>query len=156
MEFENLSDTYRKLKLDHPSLQRQVLLALAVKTMNVPLGPEGIVPSSLVFVEFPRLRSFEGPIIPRATLAQRARAAQDARRLMAEHLDQTRVKRALQHQTPQATAITYQSGDKVLVWREKLVENRTSEWIGLYTVCSYDASARIVLVQANPESRHER
>ena len=64
-----LRDTYRKLKLDHPSMQRQVLLALAVKAMNDTLGPEGYVPSSLVFGEFPSLRTFVGPIIPHPTLA---------------------------------------------------------------------------------------
>ena len=31
--------------------------------MNDTLGPEGIVPSSLVFGEFPSLRSIVGPII---------------------------------------------------------------------------------------------
>ena len=29
-----LEDTYRKLELDHPSMQRQVILALSVKAMN--------------------------------------------------------------------------------------------------------------------------
>ena len=35
---------YRKLKLDPQSAQRQVLLALAVKALNVTLGLERIVP----------------------------------------------------------------------------------------------------------------
>ena len=48
-----LRDTYGKLKFDHPSLQRQVLLALAVKAINDTLGPEGVIPSALVFGEFP-------------------------------------------------------------------------------------------------------
>ena len=94
-----LRDTYRKLKLDHPSMQRQVLLALAVKAMNDTLGPEGFVPSSLFFGEFPSLRTFIGPIIPRPTLAERAHTAQAARRLMAKHLAQTRIHRALKHNT---------------------------------------------------------
>jgi len=98
-----LRDTYRKLKLDHPSMQRQVLLAVAVKAMNDTLGPEGVVPSALVFGEFPSLRTFEGPVIPRPSLAERALAAQEARRYMARHLAEVRIKRALHHQTPSAT-----------------------------------------------------
>ena len=143
-----LRDTFRKLKIGHPKMQRQLLLALAVKAMNDTLGPEGTVPSALVFGEFPRLRSFEGPIVPRPALAERAEAAQEARPYMAKHLAQVRVK--------QATDRTYQPGDKVLVWREKLVENQIGEWIGPYTVTNYDAQAKIVLVQKDENSHHER
>ena len=151
-----LRDTYRKLKLDHPSMQRQVLLALAVKAMNDTLGPEGIVPSSLVFGEFPSLRSFVGPAVPRPTLAERAEAAQEARQLMAKHLAQVRINRALKHNTPVATDRVFQPGDKVLLWREKVVENRIGEWVGPYTVKSFDENSRIVLVQKSEDAPHER
>ncbi len=151
-----LRDTYGKLKFDHPSLQRQVLLALAVKAINDTLGPEGVVLSALVFGEFPCLLSFGGPVVPRASLAKRALAAQDARRHMARHLAQGQIKRSLHHQIPQSADRTYQSGDNLLVWREKLVENRIGELTGPYTVCSYDASAHIVQVQKEPDSPHER
>lgn len=69
-------------------MQRQLLLASAVKAMNDTLGPEGLVPSALVFGEFPSLRSFEGPIIPRPSLSEKALIAQEARRLMSKHLAQ--------------------------------------------------------------------
>ncbi len=36
---EMLRDTYRKLKIDHPSMQRQLLLAIKVKGMNDTIGP---------------------------------------------------------------------------------------------------------------------
>ena len=75
---------------------------------------------------------------------------------MSKHLAESRVKRALRHHTPQAADIIYQPGDKVLVWREKLVESRIGEWIGPYIVCSYDAAAQIVLVQKEPGASHER
>ena len=65
-----LRDTYRKLKLDLSFMQRQVLLALAVKAMNDTLGPEDLVPSSLVFNEFTCLRTFVGPVISRKSLAE--------------------------------------------------------------------------------------
>ena len=84
-----LHDTYRKLKLDHPSLQRQVLLTLAIKAMNDTLGPKGFVPSALVLGEFPDLRTFTGPTVTRSSLAERAEATQEARRHMARHYAQT-------------------------------------------------------------------
>ncbi len=123
-------------------MQRQVLLALSLKAMNETLGPEGIVSSSLVFGEFPSLRKFTGPVIPRPSLAERAMVAQETRRLTSKHLSQARVRRALVHQTPQATNVTYQPGNKVLVRREKLVENRIGEWVCPYICTSFDAGSK--------------
>ena len=124
--------------------------------MNDALGPDGTVLSSLVFDEFPRLRAFEVPFIPRASLAERSLAAQEARCLMAKYLAQARVKRALHHQTPRRADVNYQPDHKFLLWREKLLENGIVEWIGTYTVCSFDAAARIVLVQEKPDACKER
>ena len=44
----------------------------------------------------------------------------------------------------------------MLVWREKVVENRIGEWVGPYTVKSFDENSRIVLVQKTEEALHER
>ena len=151
-----LRDTYRKLKIDQQSMQRQLLLALAVKAMNDTLGPERIVPSALVFGEFSSLRTLGGAVIPNPTLGERAEAAQKALSHVAKHLAQARVERALNHNTPPATDRTYQPGEQVLIWREKLIENRIGEWVGLYTVTCYDAQTKIVLVQKNADSPHER
>ncbi len=136
-------------------MQRHVLLALAVKAMKDRLGPQGIVPSALVFGAFLGLYSFWGPIVHRSSLAERALAAHEARHYTAKHLAQFLVKRVLQHQNPQATDQNYQSGDKGLVWREKLVEKRIGEWTGTYVAFRYEASARIILVQKESESPQE-
>ena len=153
---KQLRDTYLKLRLDYPKVQRQVLRALVFKATNDTLGPEGIVPSALVFREFPSLRSFQGPVIPRPSPAERASAAQNARRLMAKYLAQSSVKRAMHHQTPQAADRTYQPGDEVLIWRENIDENRIGQCLGPYKVISFDASARIVLVQKEINYPYER
>ena len=81
-----LRETSRKLKIDFPSMQRQFLLVMAVEATNDPLGPEGTVPSALVFGEFPSLRSFTSTVVPRPTLAESAQAALKARRYMSQHL----------------------------------------------------------------------
>ena len=72
---EPLFHIYLKLKADSPSMQRQVLLALAVKSMSNTLGPEGIVPSSVVF-----------GLLKDRLLADRASAAQDVRRIIGKHI----------------------------------------------------------------------
>lgn len=58
-------------------MQHQLLLALGIKGINDAQGPNGHVPSSLEFIEFPRIRTFEGPLVPRPTLGERAEAAHE-------------------------------------------------------------------------------
>ena len=124
--------------------------------MNDSLGPEDIVPSALVFGEFPSLRTFQGPVIPHSTLAERAEVALKARRYISRHFADNKIQRDLQHNTLPAADRDYSPGDKVLIWWEKQVENRIGEWIGPYTVVSYDAEARIVLVQLSADAQYER
>ena len=70
-----LHDIYLKLEIDYPYMKRQMLLALSTSAINDAIGPEGIVPSSLMFREFQSLRSQFGLIFPRPTLAERTQAA---------------------------------------------------------------------------------
>ena len=102
------------------------------------------------------MRTFEGLVIPRPTLAERAEVSLEARRYMARHFAQKKIQRALRHNTPPATDRDYTPGDQVLVWREKKVENRIGEWVGPYTVISYDSEAKIVMVQKSVEAKYER
>ncbi len=110
-----LRDTNRKLKLYHPTMQRQLLLALSVKAMNDTLGAEGIIPSALVFGEFTSLRTCEGYVIPQPSLTERAEAALNGRRYMAQHLAQTRIQRPLRHNPPSATDRDHRPGENELV-----------------------------------------
>lgn len=133
-----LRDTYRKLKLDCPSMQRQLLIVLAVKSMNGTLGPEGIVPWALFFGDLSSLRSLRGSVIPRPSKAERAEAAQQPRRYMTENLAKLKVKRAIHYKMLHASDRIYQPEDEVLVWSEKLIENRIGEWLRNWSLYSYD------------------
>ena len=53
-----LRNTFRKLKLDFPTAGDTTLLAMSVKAMIDTLGPEGCVPSTLVFGVYPSLNIF--------------------------------------------------------------------------------------------------
>ena len=41
----------------------------------------------------------------------------------------------------------------MLVWREKLVENRIGEWVGPYIVLSQDTDAKIIVVQLDAQAQ---
>ena len=75
---------------------------------------------------------------------------------MTKSLAQAKISCALRHNTPPAAKLTYQPGDEVLVWREKVVENRICQWLGPYTVVTFDANAKIVAVRKDANSALER
>lgn len=50
-----LRSTFRKIKASRADANKRLALALSVKAMNDTLGPEGLVPSALVFGEFPQI-----------------------------------------------------------------------------------------------------
>lgn len=60
---------------------------------------------------------------------------------------QLRLKRALHHAVQPASDRAYQPGDRVLVWREKQVNNRIGEWLGPLTVVSYQLEKKLVFVK---------
>ena len=65
---------------------------------------------------------------------------------MEKCMAELRVRRALNHSTPNASIRAYSPGDQVLVWRERVVDNRIGEWTGLFTVIAADEAKKIVFV----------
>ena len=63
-----------------------------------------------------------------------------------------RVNRALRHQVPTAANAMFDPGDKVLVWREKIVNNRIGEWMGPYIVDKFDQDKKLVFVRYNDDT----
>lgn len=115
---QTLRQAFRKLRLDHPKIGIRLLLSVAVKALNDTIGPDGVVPSALLFGEYPLIRTFDKPRMPNPKLVQRALIAQQARKLMAQNMAKARVTRAIKHNTLPADYAIYQPGDRVLVWRE--------------------------------------
>ena len=111
------------------------------------LGPEGCVPSTLVFGEYP------APIVSgvkrarKVTIEDRSKIAETARKEMERHMATLKLKRAFKHNVPPAADIPFDVGDKVLVWREKIVNNLIGEWVGPFTVESFDLRRRFVHVR---------
>ena len=71
-----------KLLEDHPNLKKNVLLAISVKAINDTLGPKSIIPSVLVFGEFPSIRALIEQNMIHATLSERKITTQETCKLM--------------------------------------------------------------------------
>lgn len=144
---EPLRSTFRKIMKSRPDVEKSFALSLSVKAMNGTLGPEGLVPSVLVFGEFPQIRNKSEIRRERPSLLERSEIAAVARKEMAERMAELRMRRALHHDVPPSCERTYEPGDKVLVWREKLIANRIGEWLGPYDVDSVDYDKKLVFIR---------
>ena len=135
---EPIRRTFRKLRTDHPKLKKEFLLSLSFKACSDTLESEGVVPSALVFRESTSLRSFLGPKILRATLAERTEAALTAHKDMAYTQAQSKLKREFKYQSSSYKNHIYSPEDKVLVWRQKIVNNCIGEFIGPFIVLHHN------------------
>lgn len=66
---------------------------------------------------------------------------------MDHHMAKLRVPRALRHNIPNAAGIEYEIGQRVLIWREKMVANRIGEWMGPYVVEGVNREGKQVYVK---------
>ena len=76
---------------------------MSVRAGNITLGPDGFVPSALLFDEFPTVGTILGPWVPRQALTECAKAEQRARKLMAQELAAANIKRSITHKTSPET-----------------------------------------------------
>ncbi len=91
-----------------------------------------------------------------SSLVKFSLVAQDVWLCVAKHRALVDSKKALQHQNQMQKNRTYLLSNKVLVWRETLVENRIWEWTGRCLGCSYDTSGRSIIVKNELESPDKR
>ena len=66
---------------------------------------------------------------------------------MSKQLAKIKVKHEENHRTPKATDHVYQSGNQVLVWAEKQINNRVSMYRSPFTVFSSDADSKIAVIE---------
>ena len=70
---------------------------------NYTLAPDEIVPSAILFGQFPTVRTILGPRVPRPRLTERARISQRARKLITQELAAAKIKRSIKHKAPSGT-----------------------------------------------------
>ena len=68
---------------------------------------------------------------------------------MAQEFAAARIKRSMKHKKLSATDHIYSPGDYVLVWREKIVNNRIGQLISLCTVLTFEPASKIVILDQN-------
>ena len=75
---------------------------------------------------------------------------------MAHEMAKIKLARAKKHKIPTSADRGYALEDKVLFWREKIVNNRVGEFIDPLTVISYDEFSKIVLVKDETFTAHRK
>lgn len=117
---------FRVIRSQCPKLDPEIALRLAVKASNDTLGPDGRVPSRLVYGVDPALAVVNAKIP-----AQReCMAALEAEtREMATITAELRIQQALRSKLPPATKYDIKPGDDVLIYRED-----DKEWMGPHRV----------------------
>ena len=113
---------FYKVRTDHPTVRKELLLRIAIKAMNDTIGEDGLVPSLLVLGIVPIF-----PILNTNLPQQqeRMKALITARQEMNSIIAERRVTTALQKSFPSSIDRVYKKGDEILVFREK-----TKRWTG--------------------------
>lgn len=122
---------YGKITSDNPTISSEQASCLSIRTIYDTTGPNGLVPTLLVFRLMPRL-----PIRPHSLPDQVdwLKAIKDAREETARMISQLRFVTAIASNTASAADSDIRIGDEVLFFREKPVAN----WTGPFVVTHVD------------------
>jgi hypothetical protein len=139
---------YQIVSEELPDLDRDAALQMAFKAINDTAGPDGIVPTLLVFGAYPRLVESDAPsqtVSHRATILKKA--MEEVRKLRAKR----QVNDALnQRNGPNTLTIKdLPLNSDVLVWRETL-GNKTGRWTGPFNLLGTDKEDCIVALPSGP------
>jgi hypothetical protein len=116
---------FEKISFDYQSLDQETALSIATKTMNDLAGPEGLVPSFLVFGVIPRWTTS----LPIPENAARLTAIQVARAEYEHLVARMRLATALSRNVPAAADYVFKSGDVIYIYREQ-----QKQWTGPHTI----------------------
>ena len=137
---------FYKIRGDFPDLPKEVVLSLAVHSVNSFAGPDGLTPTLLLFGHYPRIPIPNLSSLP-TSQKDRFKALEVARKEMMTITAQRRVAQALKHKGPMAPTHPYEFGDKVRVYRET-----SKKFEGPFIVHSYD-NRKTVYVDIGNERR---
>lgn len=109
----------------------ETVLQMAVKALNDTAGPDGLVPTLLVFGAYPRIDA-RSP--PSPEIQERAKAVQKAMKILRKHRAEVDVNRALNTRNGPYIhdILTLPLRTEVLVWREK------EGWTGPYEIAAIE------------------
>lgn len=128
---------FRKIRHESPNMSLELALRTAVKAMNDTLGPEGLVPTLLVFGCLPRFPTVSSEL---PAQRERMRALSQAKKEMATITAELRIKRALMSRVPRNADLVLEPGDQIKVYRET-----DRKYIGPFPVIRIDKKQVFVL-----------
>ena len=106
---------YNIAKDEHPGVENELVLSMAVKALNDTAGPEGLVPTFLVFGVLPRTleKLHELP-----DQKERLRVMDTAKQEFQELVAKQQVQRGIRKTPPSSTEYRFQTNQPVFVYRE--------------------------------------
>lgn len=131
---------YNKVSMDYSSSSPQIRLAMIIMAMNDNSGPQGLVPSLLVFGMIPRFISDKTDL---PNCKQRMEIMKTARKEYEQIIGERRVQNALNKKVPPAVYFRFIPGQAVYEYREKTF----LKWTGPHTLIS--AEQKNVLVDVD-------
>jgi hypothetical protein len=131
------------LKEELPDASTEGILQMAVKAVNDTAGPNGLVPTLLVFGAYPRMTR-EAP--PSPSITQRAEAIQKAMKELRHLQAKRQVTEGLGMRNGPTPISTLPLQSQVIVWRENL------GWKGPFTLLAAQGQTCLVEVNGRPVS----
>ena len=139
---------YFIIREELPSLANTRMLQMAVKAINDTAGPDGLVPTLLVFGAYPRLVDYDPPapsVTKRAAVLKKATA--EVRRLFAQR--QTNDALNTRNGPSSAAILSLPINSDVLIWREGKT-GHAGNWTGPYKLLATNGETCTVQVSNKP------
>jgi len=123
-------------------------LQTAFKAINDSAGPDGLVPTLLVFGAFPRMAESDAPS---ATVTQRAQAYRKAIEEIKKRRAERQISDALNTRNgPNTTALhDLPLNSQVLVWREGIA-TQPGHWAGPYNLLNIEGETCTINIRSGP------
>ena len=129
---------------------KEMALQMAVKAVNDTAGPEGLVPTLLVFGAYPRMTEYDPPA---PTIAQRSQAVTKAMEEVRKYRAENQVMDALSQRNGPITSVLHDLplNSEVLVWREGPT-GRSGKWTGPFKLLGMEGETCKVNLPSGPTS----
>ena len=138
-----LRRAYQIITDECKNIQKELALQMAVKAVNDTAGPDGLVPTLLVYGAYPRMSNLDPPA---PSITERAAAIRKAMAEIVKLRAKQTVSNALHHRNgPNTTPVhNLPLNSEVLVWRE------SGNWTGPYRLLAVEDETCCVQLPSGP------
>jgi hypothetical protein len=140
-----LRRAYQIITDECKDIQKELALQMAVKAVNDTAGPDGLVPTLLVYGAYPRMSNLDPPA---PSITDRAAAIRKAMAEIVKLRARQTVNSALHHRNgPDTTSVhDLPLNSEVLIWRE------SGNWTGPYRLLAVEGETCRVQLSSGPTS----